>query len=286
MPIRQRVLACSIRLLKGFIVRVKKDNAPRLLAKIVESLSPTRKVDTQYGNLELFCPGVIPEWRARTLLSKEPDTIDWISRFANADVFWDIGANIGTYSLFAALKGHPVLAFEPSSGSYYLLNKNIELNRLDGKIAAYCVAFHERSTLASLYLKSAEIGESLNSFGEAVDWQGRSFTPSMRQGMLGFSIDDFIEKFHPPFPHHIKLDVDGNEEAIISGARKTLRDPRLKSILVELDGDRPDLLQRTAAILLESGLAPAAKSSSDQLRANAPNHELNHIFVRSTRPPG
>ena len=43
-------------------------------------------------------------WRVRTILDKEPDTIEWIDNFSidNNDnfIFWDIGANIGLYSLY------------------------------------------------------------------------------------------------------------------------------------------------------------------------------------------
>lgn len=53
--------------------------------------------------------------------------------------------------------------------------------------------------------------------------------------MLGFSVDDIIERFSPPFPNYLKIDVDGNEGRIIEGAGKTLSDPRLRSILIEVD---------------------------------------------------
>jgi hypothetical protein len=52
-------------------------------------------------------------------------------------------------------------------------------------------------------------------------------------------LDDLSPLFGLPRPHHIKLDVDGAEHAILSGARETLADPKLRSVLVELEGGRP-----------------------------------------------
>jgi len=40
-------------------------------------------------------------WRFKTLFEKEPETIDWINSFRKEDVFWDIGANVGIYSIWA-----------------------------------------------------------------------------------------------------------------------------------------------------------------------------------------
>ena len=43
--------------------------------------------------------------RAETLFTKEPDMIDWIDSFPEDFVLWDIGANVGIYSIYAGLKG-------------------------------------------------------------------------------------------------------------------------------------------------------------------------------------
>ena len=53
-----------------------------------------------------FTPNNLVEWRVRTLLSKEPDTIKWIDNFKKNEkiIFWDIGANIGLFSIYSAFK--------------------------------------------------------------------------------------------------------------------------------------------------------------------------------------
>lgn len=66
--------------------------------------------------------------RAKTYSIKEPDTLDWIDSFEPDSCYFDIGANIGQYSLYPAKKYGDkiqVYAFEPQSNNYYVLNKNI-----------------------------------------------------------------------------------------------------------------------------------------------------------------
>ena len=83
-------------------------------------------------------------WRADGYATKEPDTLAWIDGFLKpGDVFYDVGANIGQYALYAAkrLGGQcRVLAFEPEALNYAKLNTNIVLNGQSETITAYCLA--------------------------------------------------------------------------------------------------------------------------------------------------
>lgn len=206
-----RAIKAAIKLLGGF-------HAPEISYTLAKELVP---VINQNG-IRFFCPGRLSLYRARTLLTKEPETIKWIDGFAKGDVFWDIGANIGVYSLYAASRGIKVLAYEPAAVNYHLLNKNIKINKME--IMAYCIAFNDVTRLDLLYMKSLEDGSARHSFGEA--------KPSVfEQGTLGFSIDGFISLFSLPVPDHIKIDVDGIERKILEGAKSTM--PQIKSILIE-----------------------------------------------------
>jgi FkbM family methyltransferase len=177
-------------------------------------------------------------WRAETFSSKEPDTIAWIDAFLQqGDVFYDVGANIGQYSLYAAKRLRSectVLAFEPEALNYAKLNKNIVLNGLSDAISAYCLAVTKRTGFDVFYVKAFSPGASLHAFGQSVGQGDIAFEPSHRQGMLGVSLDDMVGRFSLPFPNHVKIDVDGIEDQIIYGAERALDDPRLKSVLVEV----------------------------------------------------
>ena len=90
--------------------------------------------------------------RMDRLLSKEPETIKWINQFEQDSVFFDIGANIGIYTLYSAIMmQNTVFAFEPHSASYKNLLDSINLNKLE-KCQAYCVA------LSNLELSWAVLG--------------------------------------------------------------------------------------------------------------------------------
>lgn len=252
-----------------------------IAAHLAEDLAPTMQQQTNFGVIRFLCPGKIPVSRARSLLTKEPHTLAWIESFQDGDTLWDIGANVGVYSLYAAFKGHRVLAFEPSPANYHLLSRNIEINKKNNQISAYCVAFTDTTNLDVLYMGNTQIGAASNSFGEASDWQGKAFAPCFTQAMLGYSIDDFIKQFNPPFPRHIKIDVDGIEGKIIKGATSTLTDKRLKSVLVELDIGRKDYCEQVINIFLASGFR---FSNQDGLRnpdTRKGTNVYNHIFVRS-----
>ena len=78
------------------------------------------------------------------MLSKEPETIKWINSFDKESVFFDIGANIGIYSLYSAIvKQNLVYAFEPHAASYKNLLESINLNKLQN-CNAHCIAMGDK----------------------------------------------------------------------------------------------------------------------------------------------
>ncbi|MBI9082637.1 MAG: FkbM family methyltransferase [Desulfobacterales bacterium] len=270
-----------MQLFKKSIEIFGQNKATAIMAQISEDIAPILAEKTQIGTIRFFCPGKLPEWRAKTLLTKEPETIEWINTFNKEDIFWDIGANVGVYSLYAALRGLSVLSFEPSPSNYYLLSKNIEINKMDDKISAYCLALSDITKLDLMYMTDTRLGGALNSFGETRDWQGKTYEASLKQAMLGFSIDDFIGRFKPSFPNHIKIDVDGIEDSIIIGSLKTIKDKRLKSILVELDTGRSEYVKKITDHIFEAGLSLHKKEHSATLNGGRFSNVYNHIFIRS-----
>ena len=92
-------------------------------------------------NISFFVPNNLTKWRVETFFSKEPETLEWIDNFENGGgdkkiIFWDIGGNIGLYSIYAALKHQniDVTTFEPSTSNLQTLSRNISINKLNEKI--------------------------------------------------------------------------------------------------------------------------------------------------------
>ena len=216
-------------------------------------------------------------YRADTFFTKEPETLEWIDGFTGDCVLWDIGANVGLYSLYAALRPSiKVLAFEPSAFNYFILMKNIDINGLDKNLTGFCIAFNDVSALSALTMNYLEVGDSCHGLVNFSARGGES-SAALNQGVLTYSIDDFIRIFNPPFPTHIKIDVDGVEGGIIQGAAKTLRDPRLMSVLIEIDEDNTGDKEIVATLKASGFLVHS--------RRHAPQYEgsplFNCVFTRA-----
>tara|TARA_R110002167_G_C12703706_1_gene654021 strand:- start:7529 stop:8422 length:894 start_codon:yes stop_codon:yes gene_type:complete len=179
-----------------------------------------------------------PMQRGLTHIDVEPDTISWLEMFVNEDdVLYDIGANIGIYTLYAAIKrGAVVRAFEPMSANYDTLNRNIYLNNLSDRVLAFNLAMHSSQQVSVLNLSGVDSGKAGHGFHIAQGGSGKTpFEPEFRQGVLGLRLDGFVNGYDQPFPNHVKIDVDGNEPEIIAGMEGILGDKRLKTIAVELE---------------------------------------------------
>ena len=242
-------------------------------------MSETAYELTHHGRSIVFdCPNAICLDRARTVLTKEPGTITWIDGFAPGEVFWDVGANVGVDSLSAAvMRDVTVLAFEPSAANYHVLNRNIVANGLDRQVRALCVALDRTLRLADLNMRSEEAGSARHTFGEAVDFRGR-FDPAFLQASLGVSIDSLCSQFGAPAPDHLKIDVDGNEPAVVAGAANVLRTCR--SVLVEMDLNDAAEVREIASAFQAAGLVQDENVVGNQVREHKGVRIYNMIFRR------
>lgn len=181
----------------------------------------------------------LEEYRVCSLLDKEPETIAWIDSWSSQNsnnVFYDIGSNIGIYSLYAASKTsyNHVYSFEPVSSNFLALMKNIALNR-SLNINSFNVAISNACCIESIYISDSRVGNSGAQIGKPVNEYGEKFEPIMIERVLSFTLDDLVYKFNMPKPNYIKIDVDGCEDAILSGMKSVLLSEELNSILIEIN---------------------------------------------------
>lgn len=201
--------------------------------------------------------------RGLAVLRHEPDTIGWIDAMPGDACFWDIGANVGAFTLYAALEAERrVVAMEPSAASYAVLIRNIELNGMDDRVAAYCLALAQETKLDVLNMANTGAGEAMHGFGVETDQCGNAIAVAFRQSTMGFSIDDFTRLFAPPLPSHVKIDVDGIEAEILRGGRETLSARSVKSMIVEIEGDLgSDHNREILALMSDLGFTARTKES-------------------------
>jgi hypothetical protein len=84
-----------------------------------------------------------------------------------------------------------------------------------------------------LNMQDLRTGGSNHAAGEALNFNLKPMSTKFQQGCVVFKLDDLIEKNYIPVPSRIKIDVDGFEHKVISGANKTLQNPNVKSLLIE-----------------------------------------------------
>jgi FkbM family methyltransferase len=170
--------------------------------------------------------------------AKEPWTVAWLERSVRAgDVLWDVGANIGAYSLIAASLGREaaaIVAVEPAFASYAALCENVVLNGCQDAVLPLPVLLGDSTRLVTLGVAEA---------GAAEHEVGGGGLPT-----LSYRLDDLVSGLGVPAPTLLKIDVDGAEAAVLGGAGGTLARSELRSVLVEIDRAGGDAVAETLGV--------------------------------------
>lgn len=189
----------------------------------------------------LQCNNWITHYRWQSYNTKEPETLDWIDHWVGeGNIFFDIGANVGVYSIYAALR-HPkarIVAFEPEYANLHLLRDNIVTNGLEGRVDVYAIAFSNRSGLSYLHIQDFTPGSALHTESRNPLDVTRAQKPVVwREGIYTLTLDEFCAE-RGLQPTYIKIDVDGSEPEVLEGGIQTLALPQLYSIIIEVPGEK------------------------------------------------
>lgn len=277
-----RLYTNSLKLLTSAIIKVLPDLALHIQATEIDI---KRKWDYERCDI-LLC---LDHAGRSSACKKEPETVEWIENFLKeGNVLYDIGANIGVYSLVACKFFNSrikVYAFEPAFPTFPLLCKNILLNNCQESIIPLPIALSDKTTIDSFNYWSLTDGSPGHAFGEAIDYKGDVFEPVCKQYVLGYRIDDLVKQFNIPPPNHMKIDIDGKELSVLKGAEETLSRPSVSSILLELQEGREEANQ-IIEFLAKKGFEVYSKHSYDQHMwvhnpSAAPTKIYNYIFKKS-----
>jgi len=283
MSIKKKIFDISVALYTKLPMVIPSYFGKKFRAVSAEKLVVIDTVQTKYGVIKYYCLGWIPLWRSETLLVKEPETIEWIDNMPTDNTLWDIGANVGLYSIYAGLKGMNVFAFEPSALNTFLISKNIEVNGLKDNVVLFPIAVSDKNEFGYLNMTTTELGGALNEFNEkdieSVGIGAYQTDVVFKQGMFAYSIDELVEKYNFAIPNYIKIDVDSIEDRIVYGADKTLFSKTIKGVLLELD-ETEDRTQELITFLADRGLVLKEKRHSEMFSHSAFKHQYNYIFER------
>lgn len=230
----------------------KKRRFPKKIFKLTRLFSKLLRyqltINANDKDFIFFPQNAIEYYRYMTFFTKEEGTIAWLkNNVRDGDVFFDIGANIGIYSLYAAKLGKNVktYAFEPHKFTFVKLMDNIAVNNLQQQIFPISLPLDETCGITKLNYASVDSGSSMSQVGHNMHPENGAFTPKLEEIVYCVTLDKLIEENVIPCPQHIKIDVDGNELRIIRGMAKLLASPKKpKTIQIEVNpGQKSEVTQ-------------------------------------------
>ncbi len=244
-----------------------------------DRLSIIHSLDCTDPKIELHVDSLVELQNRIYSFDKEPRTVEWLRReLRPGDTCYDIGANVGAYSLYAAKVAAGevnVYAFEPSFQNFNQLCRNIILNNCQSAITPLMIPLCGKTQLDKFYYQNMEIGGALHSFSRSVDYKGEEYDPVASLYAIGFSLDSIVEIPGFRLPNLIKIDVDGLEYDILLGAEKVLMHSGLRSILLEINEDLAKEAASIVEYLYAKGFVPEEK-----YRLSRSLH--NYVFKRNT----
>lgn len=156
----------------------------------------------------------------------EPETAAWLSAIKPSGLFVDVGASTGFYAIPAAMEGWEVIAFEPLPASYRRLLKNAKLNDLELDARNFAVS-SEIGTATLFYNRRIPLtsGASLR--------EGDCLSPTAKITVAMVPLDATLSESVGV----LKIDVEGHEVEVLSGAEKTIEKSRP---FLALEANTPD----------------------------------------------
>jgi FkbM family methyltransferase len=223
----------------------------RLAAKLRNLLLRTHVVAGGDGaGLKLYAPRADPNFARGTYEKPVQDAV--VANLFPGDVFYDIGCNIGFFSLIAArCVGPPgrVYAFEPVPSNAAATIRSARLNGMNSIIEVFANAVGGKAGRAELLLTRHIGGATLTSAGTPHDVSGQIDVDVV-------TVDQVIARRGLRPPSLVKIDVEGAEIGVVEGMRATLRAHRPR-IIYELDDATMEGLRRKrsamAALMKEAG---------------------------------
>ena len=250
---------------------------------IIEDVMKREKT-VMHNDIEMrfSIPDQSNRFRIDTFSSKEPETLEWIDFIPDNSILWDIGANIGLYSVYAARASKcKVFAFEPSVFNLELLARNIFINNLQEKITIIPLALTDKMGINKMRLTTTDWGGALSTFGKNIGWDGLPQEDNFSFQTFGCSMDQAVSIFKLPRPDFIKMDVDGIEHFILQGGKNILN--KINGILIEINDDFKEQAVSSKKFLEEAGLSFKGKRHSEMIDKSATFRMVyNQIWVRES----
>ena len=242
-------------------------------------LAPKRRCYRWIGGLKFYADrsdgGIVGNFYFK--LFDYDESMFVINQLEEGELFVDIGANVGHFSLLAAgIARAKVLAIEPIPSTFEKLEANVRLNRLEGGVDCRNIGVGEEEGDLQ-FLKNRTVMNRVALDGE----EGTVEVPVK-------TLDSLLQGEQPAF---LKIDVEGFELPVLKGGRRVLGQPSLRCLLVEFNrsgekyGHSDD---DVFGLICDSGFAPISydgETGKIRLEESYNRRGFNTLFLRRDRIP-
>lgn len=269
----------AIKIASGFAFILSTNLIGRFFLDQVINYTRTKNKKIQHNGIAFLfsIPNSLIHYRVNTFSTKEPETLAWIDNIPKNTTFWDVGANVGLYSCYAAkARNCRVFAFEPSVFNLEVLARNIYLNNLSENVSVLSFPLSNSLSFNNLKMSSLELGGALSTFGENYGQDGKPLNQIFSFNTIGISVDMAVDLLKIPLPDFIKIDVDGIESLILQGGMKTLT--KVREVLIEINENFEEQYVQSKYYLEDAGLVMVSKSNTDH--DSVTSRSFNQIWKR------
>ena len=193
--------------------------------------------------------------------------------------FYDIGANVGLYSIYYAKKySGKVYAFEPSAFNLGLLIKNISINNVTDRVIIIPNPLTSHQQIANFLISESQEGGASSTFGEEYGYDGQPLKVEFSYQTIGYSLDLLVSVGSlPQVPSLMKIDVDGIENLILRGGMNILSNQSLRTVLIEVNEDVIKAATEVNEIMHLANFKLAKKEHRQKLENTTYDNTFNQI---------
>jgi len=231
--------------------------------------------------MKYYTPNAICRFRAQSFSDKEPETLEWIDSYGGG-TFYDIGANVGLYSIYYAKKySGKVYAFEPSAFNLGLLVKNISINNVTDRVIIIPNPLTSHQQIANFLVSESQEGGASSTFGEEYGYDGQPLKVEFSYQTTGYSLDLLISVGSlPRVPSLMKIDVDGIENLILRGGINLLSNQSLRTVLIEVNEDFIKAATEVNEIMHLANFKLAKKVHAQMFEGTVYGNTFNQMWIR------
>lgn len=210
------------KLCKFLIFILRLDGRSKFSNEFMQLLNPRYEVSFEGRKLQFRTGNGRLLWRAKTFLTEEPLMISWIQDMQPNDVVMDVGANVGIFTVPIAQKVNGVYACELDPLNVAILKENLVLNAVHDRVFIIPNACGEKLAAVEIKFRDLAYGDALQSIAGGDTFDSILGNMPHTTKNLQISLDELFLNLDLKWPNKIKVDVDGNEETVLSGMKNLL----------------------------------------------------------------